>query len=94
MAQTVKNLSANSGDTRDTCSVPGLGRSPGVGMATHSSILAWKTPWTEEPGLATSPWGCKESDTSEHTHTYPHSEDVSNILIDEYVQNFKDHLKT
>ena len=30
-------------------------------MATHSRILAWETPWTEEPGY--SPWGCKESDT-------------------------------
>ena len=30
-------------------------------MATHSSILAWKIPWTVEPG----PWGCKESDMIE-----------------------------
>ena len=29
--------------------IPGLGRSPGEGMATHSSTLAWKIPWTEEP---------------------------------------------
>ena len=34
------------------------------GMATHSSILAWRIPWTEEPG-GYSPWGCKESDTTE-----------------------------
>ena len=34
-------------------------------MATHSSILAWKIPWTEEPG-GYSPWGCKELDTTEH----------------------------
>ena len=33
-------------------------------MATHSSILAWRIPWTEEPGVL-SPWGCKESDTTE-----------------------------
>ena len=34
------------------------------GMATHSSILAWKIPWTEEPdGLQST--GCKESDTTE-----------------------------
>ena len=26
--------------------IPGLGRSPGEGTATHSSILAWRTPWT------------------------------------------------
>ena len=29
-------------------------------MATHSSILAWKIPWTEEPGGLYSPWGHKE----------------------------------
>ena len=29
---------------------PGLGRSLEEGMATHSSILAWRIPWTEEPG--------------------------------------------
>ena len=35
-------------------------------MATHSSTLAWKIPWTEEPGrLPGSPWGLKESDTTE-----------------------------
>ena len=40
------------------------GRSPGEGMATHSSILVWRSPWTEEPG-GLSPWGHKESDTTE-----------------------------
>ena len=35
-------------------------------MATNSSILAWKMPGTDEPG---GPWGCKELDTTEHTHT-------------------------
>ena len=33
-------------------------------MATHSSILAWKTPWTEEP-VGYSRWGHKESDMTE-----------------------------
>ena len=37
-------------------------------MATHSSILAWKSPWTEEPG-GYSPWGHKESDTTEQLST-------------------------
>ena len=32
-------------------------------MASHSSILAWEVPWTEEPGGLQS-WGCKESDTT------------------------------
>ena len=33
-------------------------------MATHSSILAWRNVWTEEPG-GLSPWGRKELDTAE-----------------------------
>ena len=36
------------------------------GIGIHSSILAWRIPWTEEPGrLFLHPWGCKESDTTE-----------------------------
>ena len=46
----VKNLPARAGDLRDAGSIPGWGRSPGWGMVTHSSILAWRIPWTEEPG--------------------------------------------
>ena len=34
-------------------------------MATHSSILAWKIPWTEEPGRHRS-WSRKELDMCEH----------------------------
>ena len=37
-------------------------------MATHFSILPWKTLWTEEPGRLYSPWGCKDSDTTEGLH--------------------------
>ena len=36
-------------------------------MATHSSILAWRIPWTEELGGLQS-MGCKESDTTERLH--------------------------
>ena len=43
----VKNLPANTGDAS---SIPGLGRSLKENMATHSSILALRIPWTEEPG--------------------------------------------
>ena len=41
----VKNPPANAGDSG---LIPGSGRCPG--MATHSSILAWRIPWTEDPG--------------------------------------------
>ena len=37
-------------------------------METHSSILAWKIPWTEEPGRLVSPWGRKGSDMTEQLH--------------------------
>ena len=67
MAQWVKNTPAVQ-ETQET-SVHPLGQEDGEEeMATHSSILAWKIPWTEEAGY--SPWCQKESDTTEHmTHT-------------------------
>ena len=46
----VKNPPANAGDIRDMGSTPGLEDPLEEGMATHSSILAWRIPWTEEPG--------------------------------------------
>ena len=46
----VKNPLANVGDVRVTGSIPGSGRTLEEGMATHSGILAWRIPWTEEPG--------------------------------------------
>ena len=47
MAQMVKNLPAM---PENLDSISELGRSLKKGMATHSGILAWKIPWTEEPG--------------------------------------------
>ena len=46
----IKNLPANAGASGDVGSVPGSGRSPGVEMATHASILAWEIQQTEELG--------------------------------------------
>ena len=37
-------------------------------MATRSSVLAWRIPWTQEPG-GLSPRGHKKSDTTEHART-------------------------
>ena len=56
----VKNPPTSAGDAG---SIPGSGRSSG-GRNTHSSILAWRIPWTEEPG-GLSLWNNKESDTME-----------------------------
>ena len=71
VAQTVKNLPANAGDLD---SISGSGRDPQEKeIATHSSILAWRIPWTEELGRLWS-MGHKESDTTERlsTHTDTH----------------------
>ena len=42
-----KESACNAGDPS---SIPGSGRFPGKGIATHSSILVWRIPWTEKPG--------------------------------------------
>ena len=66
MVLLVKNPSANAGDVRDPGSIPGLGSSPlEKEMATHSNILAWRLPWTEESGgLQSMVW---KRDTTEAT---------------------------
>ena len=51
----VENLPSSAGDSG---LIPGSGRSLKTEMAAHSSILAWRILWTEEPG------GMAESDTA------------------------------
>ena len=46
----VKNPPANTGDIRDVNSIPGWEDPLEEGMVTYFSSLAWKIPWTEEPG--------------------------------------------
>ena len=87
MAQTVKNLPA----MQETW-VRSLGWEDPLeeGMATHSSILAWRIPWTEERSLAGySPWGHKESDMTEqliHTHTHTHAHTHTGQLHAYFIQ--------
>ena len=45
-----KNPSVKAGGATDMGSTPELGRSQKWEMASHSSIPAWRIPWTEEPG--------------------------------------------
>ena len=45
-----KNPPANAGDIRDAGLIPGSEDPLEEGMATHSSTLAWRIPWTEKPG--------------------------------------------
>ena len=46
----VKNTPGQAGDIRNMGSIPGWGRPLEEGTATHPSVLAWRIPWTEEPG--------------------------------------------
>ena len=50
VAPVEKNLPANAGDTREWVWSLGEEDPQEEGMATHSSIFAWRIPWTEEPG--------------------------------------------
>ena len=50
MAQMEENLPASARTTGDLGSISGSERSLEKKMATHSSIRAWRIPWTEEPG--------------------------------------------
>ena len=69
VTQMVKNLSA----VQESLAQSLLLENPlEKGMATHSSTLAWRIPWTEEPGGLHSPWGCKEWDMTERL-THAHS---------------------
>ena len=52
----VKNLPASEEEVRDVSLISGSGRSLEEGMAIHTSILAWRIPWTEEPGRLQSMW--------------------------------------
>ena len=68
----VKNLPANA---RDMGLIPWSRRSPGRGMAAHSSALAWRIPWTEEPGgllsMVLQSVGHDWSDLAYSTQSYP-----------------------
>ena len=63
-----KESAFSAGDTGDWGSNPGLD-SLEEEIATHPSILAWKIPWTEEPGRLYSPKCHRESDKTEHQST-------------------------
>ena len=59
-----KESACNAGDPG---LIPGLGRSPGEGMAIHSSILVWKIPWMEEPDRLQSMWSGSQTRLSNFT---------------------------
>ena len=66
MALVVKNPPTNPGDIRDAGSITTQEDPLEEGMATRSSTLVWRIPWTDEP-MDYGPQGHKESDTNEPT---------------------------
>jgi len=66
----VKNPSANTGDTRDMGLIPELGRSPGVGNGNPLQYSCLENPHGDRTLADYSPWGYRESNMTEHTHTH------------------------
>ena len=68
----VKSLPAGAGRAEDAGLIPGLGRSPAEGNGSPLSILAWRTPWTEEPGglqsMGLQSWTQLSTCVRAHTH--------------------------
>ena len=64
-----KETACSAGDAGDMSLIPGSGRSLEKGMATHFRILAWRIPWTEEPGRLQS-IGHKELDMTKQCSNY------------------------
>ena len=60
----VKDLPASAGDVKDSGLISRLGRPPGGGHGTHSSILAWRIPWMGSLA-GYSPWGHKRDRRSD-----------------------------
>ena len=63
----VKNSPANAGDIRDVGSIPVLGRSPGEGHVNPIQLFLPGETHGQRSLAGYSPWGCKESDTTEAT---------------------------
>ena len=67
MMLVVKNLPANAGDKRDSSSIPGLGRSPGVGHGNSLKYSCLENPHGQRSLVGYSPRDRKLSDTNEVT---------------------------
>ena len=81
VAQLVKNPPANAGDARDASSIPGLGRSPGVGNGNPFWYSCLENSMDRRSLVGYSAWGRKEPDPTEHEPNPLHSKviDISPI---------------
>ena len=71
----VRNLPSSASDLGNAGLIPGLEDPLEESMATHSSILAWEVPWTEEPGRLQSMWSQRvgyDRSNLAHMHRVPY----------------------
>ena len=80
----VKNTHANEGDARDVDSIPELGRSSGEGIPTPLFLPGESHGQRSLVGYRL--WGCKESNTTAHTHTHRQNTRTT-MRIDELLCN-------
>ena len=66
VALVVKSPPANARDKRDVCSIPGSGRPLRGGHGNPLHLLAWRIPWTEEPGALQSTGLQSQTEVTEH----------------------------
>ena len=77
----VKNPPAIAGDIKDKGLIPGLGRSPGVGHGNPFQYSCLENPTDRGNLVSYSPWGRKESDTTEHAHACKQWDVTSLIML-------------
>ena len=65
----VRNLPGDAGDAGEASLIPGLGISPGVGNGHPLKYSCLGKSHEQRRLVGCSPWGCKESDMTEHAHT-------------------------
>ena len=80
VAQVVKNPAAKTGDTRDTGSIPGLERSPGVGNGNPLQYFCLENPMDREAWWSTV-HEITKSDMTEHTHAHTHTHSHTHTLL-------------
>ena len=73
----------------DLGSIPGSGRSPGEGNGNPHQYSCLENPMDGGTWLGYSPWGCKESDTTERLHSLTHSLTHSSLKLQQYQERGK-----
>ena len=87
MTLVVKNPPDDAGDIRDAGSIPGSGRSPGGGHGNPSSSLAWRIPWTKEPGGLQSMGSHKvRHNWSDSAHTHGLDNNLQSHLVQRWCE--------